>query len=106
MSFSRTLRGLSEAGTVSPRHRLVGALLCLMRRGVGVHPDERALRIEERLMLGGKKSVTLLVCHGRRFLLAASGDVLTPMGEVLPLNGVSPSHCDDRLPAPREEIFP
>jgi flagellar biogenesis protein FliO len=47
-------------------------------------PAERVLEVEERLMVGGRKSVLLIACHGRRFLLASSGDAMTPLIEVLP----------------------
>lgn len=50
----------------------------------GKPPAERTLQVEERLMVGGKKSVLLIACHGRRFLLASSGDAMTPFIEVLP----------------------
>jgi hypothetical protein len=49
-------------------------------------PPERVLRVEELLMVGGKKSVLLLACGGRRYLLASSGDAIAPLLEVLPLD--------------------
>jgi flagellar biogenesis protein FliO len=53
--------------------------------GKRLHAAERALCIEEQVAVGGKKSVTLIVCHGRRFLLASSGDAIAPLIEVQPL---------------------
>lgn len=52
--------------------------------GVRDSSVKRQLRVEERLLLGGRKSVTLLVCHGRWFLLAAAGDTVMPLIEVRP----------------------
>ena len=105
MSFSRVFPDASHTSAIPLRRRLARAVMSLMRCGAGLPPDERALRIEERLTLGGKKSVTLLICHGRRFLLATSDDVLTPMGEVLPLSE-TPTPCSaESLFPPGEEIF-
>ena len=46
---------------------------------------DRRLFIEERLVIGPKKTLILVNCVGRHFLLATAADVITPMGEVLPL---------------------
>ena len=49
------------------------------------HPPDRCLSIEERLVIGPKKTLMLVNCEGRRFLLAMAGDMITPMIEVRPL---------------------
>lgn len=46
--------------------------------------SDRRIFIEERLAIGPKKALILVNCVGRRFLLATTTDVITPMGEVLP----------------------
>ena len=40
------------------------------------------LRIEERLHLGPKKSLLLVNCHGRRFLVATAGETIASLIEV------------------------
>jgi flagellar biogenesis protein FliO len=65
-----------------------GWLRLLLRRfACRLEPEDRALHVEDRLMLGGRKSVMLIACHGRRFLLASSGDSVSPLIEVQPLLG-------------------
>lgn len=43
---------------------------------------ESPLRIEARLSLGPKKSLALVDCHGRRVLLALSGDAIVPVLQI------------------------
>jgi flagellar biogenesis protein FliO len=62
----------------------------------GLHAAERSLRVEEQLMLGGKKSLTLVSCDGRRYLLAASGEAITPLIEVCPPREVHPRRAERR----------
>jgi hypothetical protein len=78
------VRASAETGPLS---RIAGGWLRTLagRIGKGLQPSARGLCIEERLSLGGKKSVTLIACHGRRFLLASSGDSIAPLLEVRPL---------------------
>jgi len=49
------------------------------------------MSIEERLAVGPKKSLVLIACSGRRFLLATAGDSITAPVEVRPLPEVDPS---------------
>ncbi|HEX3472672.1 MAG TPA: flagellar biosynthetic protein FliO, partial [Silvibacterium sp.] len=49
-------------------------------------PSERYLSIEERLAIGPKRTLMLVNCRGRRFLLAMAGDTISPMIEVRPLS--------------------
>lgn len=64
----------------------IGALLDYVARRL--QPAGGMLRVEERLTLGGRRSVTLIACQGRRFLLVSSGDAIAPLVEVRPLDGV------------------
>lgn len=43
---------------------------------------EAALCLEARVTLGPKKSLVLVYCHGKRVLLAVSGDAITPVMEM------------------------
>ena len=44
--------------------------------------DDRPLAVEDRLIIGPKKSLVLVRCHGRRFLIASAGDAVGPILEV------------------------
>jgi flagellar biogenesis protein FliO len=44
--------------------------------------QQGALRIEERLQFGPKKTLLLVSCHGRRFLVATAGETIAPLIEV------------------------
>jgi hypothetical protein len=46
---------------------------------------DRRLFVEEKLAIGPKKTLILVNCVGRHFLLATAADVITPIGEVLSL---------------------
>ncbi len=48
--------------------------------------SETALKIEARVALGPKKSITLVACCGRHYLVASAGEQIAPIVEVLPLN--------------------
>jgi flagellar biogenesis protein FliO len=65
----------------------LGSLLQSVGRRMQAVPHH--LSVEERLMVGGKKSILLIACRGRRFLLASSGDAITPLFEVLPLSSAA-----------------
>lgn len=43
---------------------------------------EAPLRVEGRISLGPKKQLVLVNCHGRRVLVALSGDAITPLMEL------------------------
>jgi hypothetical protein len=45
---------------------------------------ERLISLEERLVIGPKKTLMLVNCAGRRFLFATAGDSITPFVEVRP----------------------
>lgn len=79
------------------RPLLPGWIAALLARiGRRLQPAGRVLHVEERLMLGGRKSVTLIVCHGRRFLLASSGDALAPLVEVRSLDDGPSASAQDQ----------
>jgi hypothetical protein len=46
---------------------------------------ESGLSVEGRVNLGPKKSLVLVHCHGRRYLIASAGDTMAPILEVLPV---------------------
>ena len=45
-------------------------------------PMQDRLFIEERITIGPKKTLTLVNCAGRRFLVAAAGDFIAPLIEI------------------------
>lgn len=45
---------------------------------------ERALAVEDRVTLGPRKSLFVVRCNGRHFLVAAAGDTIGPLIEVAP----------------------
>lgn len=47
--------------------------------------QESGLSVEGRVSLGPKKSVVLVHCHGRHYLIASAGDTIAPILEVLPV---------------------
>ncbi len=66
-------------------HRIGG----LLRRAIAglsraARASEQRLSIEERLVIGPKKTLMLVNCDGRRFLLATAGDMIAPMIELSP----------------------
>ncbi len=61
----------------------------LERLSLPVKSADRLLSIEERLAIGPKKTLMLVNCAGRRFLVAAAGDAIAPIIEVRPLCGAS-----------------
>ena len=61
---------------------------------------ERALAVEERVAIGPKKSLVVVRCHGRRFLVATAGDTVGPMIEISPPE--SPSRAVRRSRKERE----
>jgi flagellar biogenesis protein FliO len=79
-----TYRGDWTAGP-SAVHRIGG----LLRRAIAglsraARASEQRLSIEERLVIGPKKTLMLVNCDGRRFLLATAGDMIAPMIELSP----------------------
>ena len=44
----------------------------------------RVLAVEDRVTIGPKKSLVVVRCHGRRFLIATCGDTIGPVIEVTP----------------------
>jgi len=46
--------------------------------------QDRLLSIEERIGIGAKKSLILVNCAGRRFLIATAGEAIAAMVEVRP----------------------
>ena len=59
--------------------------LALNKLSRTAQPSDRCLSIEEQLVIGSNKTLLLVNCGGRRFLLATTGDTITPMVEVRPL---------------------
>jgi flagellar biogenesis protein FliO len=56
---------------------------------------EHALAVEDRVALGPKKSLFVVRCHGRHFLVAAAGDTIGPLIEVAPRK---PARCPRKEP--------
>jgi len=46
------------------------------------NPADHALVVEDRVALGPKKSLTVVRCHGQRFLIATAGDTVGPLIEI------------------------
>ena len=64
---------------------------------------ESGLSVEGRVNLGPKKSLLLVHCHGRRYLIASAGDRIAPIVEVLPVSSRKPpSAARKRTPAPAQ----
>lgn len=63
---------------------------------------ESGLAVEGRVTLGPKKSLVLVHCHGRRYLIASAGDTVAPIVEVLPVD-VLPVASTPRKRAPRAQ---
>lgn len=59
---------------------LVRLLLDKLARAAG--PAQSALSIEERLAIGPKKTLMVVNCHGKRFLVATAGDMIAPLIEI------------------------
>jgi flagellar biogenesis protein FliO len=68
-------------GGFSFRGLLSAFIYAFNRHGSGEHG---ALRMEERLSLGPKKTLFLVDCAGRKFLVAAGADTIVAMTEVRP----------------------
>jgi flagellar biogenesis protein FliO len=67
-------------------HRLRSVASSLVKRFTrAATSTERALVLEDRIALGPKKSLAVVRCHGRRFLVASAGDTVGPLIEVTPL---------------------
>lgn len=61
-AFRRLLGGLNRAGNSA----------------------ERALVLEDRIAIGPKKSLSVVRCHGQRFLIATAGDTIGPLLKLAP----------------------
>ena len=66
------------------RHVQNGVRWLLRRISPAAAGAERALAVEERVAIGPKKSLVLVRCHGRRFLVASAGDTVGPFVEIAP----------------------
>ena len=67
----------------------------LERLSLPVKSADHLLSVEERVAIGPKKTLMLVNCAGRRFLVATAGDAIAPMIEVRPLrNGGASSEPD------------
>lgn len=53
--------------------------------------SDRLLSVEERIAIGPRKTLLLVNCAGRRFLVATAGDAIAPMIEVRPFHENSAS---------------
>jgi Flagellar biosynthesis protein, FliO len=72
---------LVEASPLAVRLRRVLRLLA-QRIFPAKSSAERALAVEDRIALGPKKALIVVRCHGQRFLIATSGDMIGPVVEV------------------------
>lgn len=64
-------------------HKPTGLIrLLLDKLARAAHPVQNTLLIEERLAIGPKKTLMVVNCHGRRFLLATAGDMIAPLIEI------------------------
>ena len=82
-------RGAEMEAALSPgwgrqgeRARPLWAAAAGWLRGLTKSPEGALLRVEARVSLGGKKSLVLVSCRGRRVLLAVSGEAITPVMEM------------------------
>lgn len=66
------------------RHLRNAARWLLRRISPAAAGAERALAVEERVVIGPKKSMVLVRCHGQRFLVATAGDTVGPFIEIAP----------------------
>jgi flagellar biogenesis protein FliO len=72
--------GIEAPPLVRGLRQIVLRLLGHVRGGVR-HAD-RVLAVEDRVVLGPKKSLVVVRCHGQHFLVAVSADAVGPMIEV------------------------
>lgn len=90
--FSNYLVGLLAGRRISHLGRTaLGRLLSLA-------PPRHRLLIEERIAIGPKKTLMLVSCAGRHFLVATAGDFIAPLIEVCP-----DGPCDCRTDASATE---
>lgn len=73
----------AEAPPLVRRLRIAASWL-LRRFAPAAGCTERSLAVEERVAIGPKKSLILVRCHGRRFLVASAGDTVGPFVEIAP----------------------
>jgi flagellar biogenesis protein FliO len=74
----------TEAYTSAPRLLLERVFTALLRIFVAQRDGEgNALRIESKLSLGPKKTLFLIGCGERQFLVAAGAETVVSLGEVL-----------------------
>lgn len=57
---------------------------------------ERRLELVERLELGGKRQLLLVVCDGKRYLVGAGGDSVQAIAEVRP-EAEAGRHCEPEM---------
>jgi flagellar biogenesis protein FliO len=84
-------RSASYTDGRSLRQNILGRVLQMFQ---GLLPasaaPKRLISIEERMEIGPKKTLMLVNCAGRRFLLATTGDSIAPLGEIRPTeNGLT-----------------
>jgi len=66
--------------------RLAGLVRMLVAKlSRAASPARNILSVEERLTIGPKKTVMVLNCDGRRFLLVTAGEMIAPLIEIQPL---------------------
>lgn len=64
---------------------VTGAVLRLLRRFASkTKSAQRLLAVEERVIIGSKKSLVIVRCQNQRFLIATSGDTIGPIIEIAP----------------------
>ena len=77
---SRYLAGLRAGRKIS------GLARAAFGRLFSAASAERRLHIEERLTIGPKKTLMLVNCAGRHFLVATSAETIAPIIEIRPLD--------------------
>jgi flagellar biogenesis protein FliO len=75
------LTNLPEASPFA-RHLRNRVCALLKKFTRAANSQDRALSVEDRIAIGPKKSLILVRCHGRRFLVASAGDTLGPFIEI------------------------
>lgn len=82
--FARTidalLPGFADRSPLAQHLR--NAMRALTKRFTASSAAERALVVEDRVSIGPKKSLIVVCCHGRRFLVATAGDSIGPILEI------------------------
>lgn len=83
MSSRANISPISVSRTASPAlFQKCAALLRVIKGFLSREEGSSMLRIEERLHLGPKKELILVNCDGRHFLIAVTGETISPFMEI------------------------